>query len=84
MQAGARKVYAVEASNMAALARRLADGNPQLGRVIDVINSKVEEIPEGRVRDKVSGCVCVHGTGRRANMNGQELLFQVIWPRLKG
>jgi histone-arginine methyltransferase CARM1 len=43
-QAGARKVYAVEASNMAVLARRLADGNQQLGQVIDVINSKVEEI----------------------------------------
>lgn len=42
--AGARKVYAVEASGMARCARRLADGNPALGSRIQVINSKVEEV----------------------------------------
>lgn len=42
-QAGARRVYAVEASNMAHCARRLADGNPKLGAVIQVCNCKVEE-----------------------------------------
>mmetsp|Transcript_3043 Transcript_3043/g.7591 ORF Transcript_3043/g.7591 Transcript_3043/m.7591 type:complete len:571 (-) Transcript_3043:541-2253(-) len=42
--AGARKVYAVEASGMARFARRLADGNPSLGSRIEVINSKVEEV----------------------------------------
>lgn len=47
-QAGARKVYAVEASGMARFARRLADGNPELGQRIQIINSKVEEanVPE--------------------------------------
>jgi tRNA1(Val) A37 N6-methylase TrmN6 len=40
-QAGARKVYAVEASGMAASARRLADGNGALGHVIEILNSKV-------------------------------------------
>lgn len=48
VQAGARKVYAVEASGMARWARQLADGNPSLGSRIVVVNSKVEEadIPE--------------------------------------
>eukprot|EP00798_Chlamydomonas_sp_ICE-L_P002418 gene2418-8735_t len=47
-QAGARKVYAVEASDMSRLARLLADCNPTLGERIEVVHSKVEEaqIPE--------------------------------------
>ncbi|KXZ44487.1 hypothetical protein GPECTOR_67g328 [Gonium pectorale] len=43
-QAGAARVYAVEASGMAAFARRLADANPALGSRITIINSKVEEV----------------------------------------
>lgn len=37
IQAGARKVYAVEASNMAKSAQKLVDGNGMEGRII-VIN----------------------------------------------
>ncbi len=43
-QAGAARVYAVEASAMARFARMLADANPALGSRITVINSKVEEV----------------------------------------
>lgn len=43
-QAGAARVYAVEASDMARFARLLADSNPGLGERITVINSKVEEV----------------------------------------
>lgn len=43
-QAGAKKVYAVEASGMAKFARQLADGNPSLGSRIEVVNGKVEEV----------------------------------------
>lgn len=50
-QAGARKVYAVEASAMAKFARQLADSNPDLGSRIEVINGKVEEV---QVPEKVS------------------------------
>ncbi|GIL86442.1 hypothetical protein Vretimale_11624 [Volvox reticuliferus] len=47
-QAGASRVYAVEASGMARFARLLADANPALGSRITVVNSKVEEamLPE--------------------------------------
>ncbi|XP_062188618.1 probable histone-arginine methyltransferase CARM1 isoform X1 [Phragmites australis] len=43
-QAGARHVYAVEASEMAEHAQRLIFGNPSLGRRITVIKGKVEEV----------------------------------------
>ncbi|KAG2482538.1 hypothetical protein HYH03_018529 [Edaphochlamys debaryana] len=49
-QAGARQVYAVEASGMARFARLLADSNPGLGSRITVINAKVEEL---RLPEKV-------------------------------
>ncbi|KAF8401488.1 hypothetical protein HHK36_012428 [Tetracentron sinense] len=47
-QAGAKHVYAVEASEMADYARRLIAGNPFLGQRITVIKGKVEdvELPE--------------------------------------
>ncbi|EFJ40511.1 hypothetical protein VOLCADRAFT_69442, partial [Volvox carteri f. nagariensis] len=44
VQAGAARVYAVEASGMAKFARMLADANPALGGRITVISSKVEEV----------------------------------------
>ncbi|KAK1277748.1 putative histone-arginine methyltransferase CARM1 [Acorus gramineus] len=43
-QAGARHVYAVEASEMAEYARRLIAGNPSLGQRITVIRGKVEDV----------------------------------------
>ncbi|XP_021904939.1 probable histone-arginine methyltransferase 1.3 isoform X1 [Carica papaya] len=43
-QAGAKHVYAVEASEMAEYARKLIAGNPLLGQRITVIKGKVEEI----------------------------------------
>lgn len=43
-QAGAKHVYAVEASEMAEYARRLIAGNPSLGQRITVIKGKVEEV----------------------------------------
>ncbi|GMH39299.1 hypothetical protein BSKO_07197 [Bryopsis sp. KO-2023] len=43
-QAGAKKVYAVEASVMAEYARKLAVDNPGLGERIEVVQGKVEEI----------------------------------------
>ncbi|KAK3125990.1 hypothetical protein QOZ80_7BG0612400 [Eleusine coracana subsp. coracana] len=43
-QAGARHVYAVEASEMAEHAQRLISGNPSLGQRITVIKGKVEEV----------------------------------------
>lgn len=43
-QAGARVVYAVEASNMAHYARQLAEANPDIGRRIKVLHGKVEEV----------------------------------------
>ncbi|MCO5555341.1 hypothetical protein L7F22_008887 [Adiantum nelumboides] len=43
-QAGAKHVYAVEASNMAEHARKLIAGNPALSSVITVIHGKVEEV----------------------------------------
>ncbi|KAG4990508.1 hypothetical protein JHK87_023965 [Glycine soja] len=47
-QAGAKHVYAVEASEMAEYARKLIAGNPILGQRITVIKGKVEdvELPE--------------------------------------
>lgn len=44
VQAGARKVYAVEASNMARFAEQLVRSNPSMGSKIHVIQGKVEEI----------------------------------------
>ncbi|CAN0900543.1 Probable histone-arginine methyltransferase 1.4 [Linum grandiflorum] len=43
-QAGAKHVYAVEASEMADYARKLIAGNPALGERITVIKGKVEEV----------------------------------------
>ncbi|KAI7843757.1 hypothetical protein COHA_002655 [Chlorella ohadii] len=43
-QAGARVVYAVEASNMAHYARQLAAANPGIGDRIKVLHGKVEEV----------------------------------------
>ncbi|KAI8468281.1 MAG: putative histone-arginine methyltransferase CARM1 [Monoraphidium minutum] len=43
-QAGAAKVYAVEASGMAKFAARLAAANPPFGRAVEVLHSKVEEL----------------------------------------
>ncbi|GAV74905.1 PRMT5 domain-containing protein [Cephalotus follicularis] len=43
-QAGAKHVYAVEASEMADYARKLISGNPSLGQRITVIRGKVEEV----------------------------------------
>ncbi|KAL5196580.1 hypothetical protein ABZP36_000092 [Zizania latifolia] len=43
-QAGARHVYAIEASEMAEHAQRLISGNPSLGQRITVIKGKVEEV----------------------------------------
>jgi hypothetical protein len=43
-QAGARKVYAVEASGMARLARQLAAANPAIASRVEVLNAKVEEL----------------------------------------
>ncbi|XP_057431430.1 probable histone-arginine methyltransferase 1.4 [Lotus japonicus] len=47
-QAGAKHVYAVEASEMAEYARKLIAGNPELGQRITVIKGRVEdvELPE--------------------------------------
>ncbi|RVW55917.1 putative histone-arginine methyltransferase 1.4, partial [Vitis vinifera] len=47
-QAGAKHVYAVEASEMAEYARKLIAGNPSLGKRITVVKGKVEdvELPE--------------------------------------
>jgi len=43
-RAGARVVYAVEASNMARFAAQLAAANPELGARVKVVHGKVEEI----------------------------------------
>ncbi|XP_026659622.1 probable histone-arginine methyltransferase CARM1 isoform X2 [Phoenix dactylifera] len=43
-QAGAKHVYAVEASEMAEYARKLVSGNPLLGQRITVVKGKVEEV----------------------------------------
>uniref|UniRef100_A0A1D1YMD4 Probable histone-arginine methyltransferase CARM1 n=1 Tax=Anthurium amnicola TaxID=1678845 RepID=A0A1D1YMD4_9ARAE len=47
-QAGAKHVYAVEASEMAEYAHKLISGNPSLGERITVVKGKVEEavLPE--------------------------------------
>ncbi|KAG6617953.1 hypothetical protein I3842_Q139900 [Carya illinoinensis] len=44
VQAGAKHVYAVEASEMAEYARKLIAGNPSLGHRITVVKGKVEEV----------------------------------------
>ncbi|KAG2721470.1 hypothetical protein I3760_02G083500 [Carya illinoinensis] len=44
VQAGAKHVYAVEASEMAEYARKLIAGNPCLGHRITVVKGKVEEV----------------------------------------
>ncbi|GAB4843602.1 Probable histone-arginine methyltransferase 1.3 [Ancistrocladus abbreviatus] len=43
-QAGAKHVYAVEASEMAEYAQKLIEGNPYLSQRITVIKGKVEEV----------------------------------------
>jgi hypothetical protein len=52
-QAGAAKVYAVEASGMAKFAAKLAAANPTFGKAVEVLHSKVEELslPEGEKVD---------------------------------
>jgi histone-arginine methyltransferase CARM1 len=51
-QAGARKVYAIEASNMAESARTLVEANGY-GEIIEVIQSKIEDIPESKIGKEV-------------------------------
>lgn len=54
-QAGAKKVYAVEASNMALSAKKLIEANG-LGHIIEVINTMVEDIPQesiGKIVDVI-------------------------------
>ena len=61
MQAGAKVVYAVEASGMAHYARQLAAANPGVGVRIRVLHGKVEEV---EVPEKVGpghACVVVGG-----------------------
>jgi histone-arginine methyltransferase CARM1 len=48
-QAGAKKVYAVEGSNMAKNAKKLVEFNG-LSHIIEVIESKIEDIPETLIR----------------------------------
>jgi len=43
-QAGAKVIYAVEASSMAEFAIKLVNANPELGRRIKIIQGKVEEV----------------------------------------
>lgn len=43
-QAGAKKVYAIEASDMAAYAKQLAEGNPMLGQRVEIIHGKIEDV----------------------------------------
>ncbi|KAF5836189.1 S-adenosyl-L-methionine-dependent methyltransferase [Dunaliella salina] len=43
-QAGASKVYAVEASGIVGYTQQLADGNADLGKCLQVIHAKVEEV----------------------------------------
>ncbi|CBZ49608.1 protein arginine methyltransferase, related [Neospora caninum Liverpool] len=52
-QAGAKKVYAVEASNMAATLALLCQGNPVLGNRIQIINKPLESIEDSEVPEKV-------------------------------
>lgn len=47
-QAGARKVYAIEGSNMAESARQLVHSNG-LSHIIEVIESRIEDIGEDRI-----------------------------------
>ena len=42
--AGAKRVYAVEASRMSEHCRRLLDGNPHLKEIVVVVSGKVEEV----------------------------------------
>lgn len=44
VQAGARKVYAVEASNMVKFAQKLFDGNGEEGSRIEVLHGKAEAL----------------------------------------
>jgi histone-arginine methyltransferase CARM1 len=55
-QAGARKVYAIEASNMADYARILIDSNG-FSNVITVINMKIEDVPDELIDEKVDTIV---------------------------
>ena len=54
-QAGARVVYAVEASDMARWAAALAASNPAIGSRLRVLQGKVEEI---ELPEKVRAWVC--------------------------
>ena len=48
-QAGAKKVYAVEASNMAVNARKLIKANG-FSKVIEVIHSRIEDISSNLIK----------------------------------
>jgi len=48
-QAGARKVYAVEASSMAETIGLLIQGNPKIGSPITVLNSTLETIEDSQI-----------------------------------
>lgn len=50
-QAGAKTVYAVEASGMAHKAEKLASGN-KLGGVVKVVNERVEDVVRVRERER--------------------------------
>ena len=51
-QAGAKKVYAVEGSNMAESAKTLIEANG-FGDIIEVIQSKIEDIPESKIGKEI-------------------------------
>ncbi|PHJ23922.1 histone arginine methyltransferase prmt4 carm1 [Cystoisospora suis] len=53
VQAGAKKVYAVEASSMASTIALLCRGNPSLGSRVQVINKPLESIEDDEVPEKV-------------------------------
>ena len=48
-QAGAKKVYAVEASNMAPHARKLIEAN-HFGDRIEIVSGKIQDIVKGRLK----------------------------------
>lgn len=43
-QAGARKIYAVEAAGIVGYTQQLADGNPDIGKKLSIVHSKIEEL----------------------------------------
>ncbi|OLL21895.1 putative histone-arginine methyltransferase CARM1 [Neolecta irregularis DAH-3] len=53
LQTGAKKVYAVEASNVASSLSKLIQGNPWIGGKIEVINQKIEDAEGIRLIDTI-------------------------------